>query len=87
MVMYDKSKSKIQIVCDIAKELPTGHGRKLCVSDIRQSQEWRCGNRAEFGEHPLLYHSPESGPRYARRRRECRGTLSGILPSGEFVSA
>ena len=64
-----------------------GHGRKLCVSEIRQSQEWRSGNRAESGEHPLLYHSPGRGARYARHRRECRGTLPGILLPGGFVRA
>ena len=30
--------------------------------------------------------SPGSEPRYARRRRECRGTRLGILTPGEFVS-
>ena len=30
-------------------------------------------------------HVPGSGPQYARRRRECRGTLPGILSPGEFV--
>ena len=61
------------------------HGRKFCVGDNRQSQEWRCGNSAESGELPLHDQTPGSGPRYARRRRECRGTLPGILPRGEFV--
>ena len=26
-----------------------GFGVEFCVSDIRQSQEWRCRNRAEYG--------------------------------------
>ena len=36
-----------------------GHGRKFCVSDIRQSQEWRCGNRAKIGLNPLRTITPE----------------------------
>ena len=35
------------------------HGRKFCVSDIRQSQEWRCGNRAKIGLNPLRTTTPE----------------------------
>ena len=62
-----------------------GHGRKFCVGDIRQSQGWCCGNRAESGELSHGDHSFGSGPRYARRRRECRDTLPGILSPGEFA--
>ena len=57
----------------------------LCKRNSRKSRMalWK---RAKSGEHSLDDHSPGSGPRYARRRRECRGTLPGILLPGEMVS-
>ncbi len=52
---------------------PHGHGVKFCVSEIRQSQVWRRGNRAECGAGSLVHHSSRCPGRYARRlRRECR---------------
>ena len=35
-------------------------GVEFCVSDIRQSQEWRCRNRAEKGLNALLTSAPEA---------------------------
>ena len=35
------------------------HGVKFCVSDIRQSQGWRCENRAESGLEPLSTTGPD----------------------------
>ncbi len=62
------------------------HGRKFCVSDIRQSQEWRCGNRAESGEHPLPHPAPGRVPQYARRGLECCGVLAGKLRTGDQLA-
>ena len=59
-----------------------GHGRKFCVSEKRQRQEWRCGNRAESGELPLATIVPgvghgmrAAGVNAGARSREsyCRG--------------
>ncbi len=44
----------------IKTQRQTGPGVEFCVSDIRQSQEWRCGNRAECGLKPLLTSAPEA---------------------------
>ena len=35
-----------------------GHGRESCVSVFRQSQGWRCGNRANLGLKPFLTTCP-----------------------------
>ena len=35
-------------------------GVEFCVSGIRQSQEWRCRNRAESGLNALLTSAPEA---------------------------
>ena len=35
-------------------------GVEYCVSDIRQSQEWHCRNRAEKGLNALLTSAPEA---------------------------
>jgi uncharacterized protein YlxW (UPF0749 family) len=38
----------IECLAPATKEM-SGLGVEFCVSDIRQSQEWRCRNRAESG--------------------------------------
>ena len=45
----------------ICKNRQKRHGRKFCVSENRQSQKWRCGNRAESGELPLATIVPGVG--------------------------
>ena len=44
----------------VAGFLKPGLGVEFCVSDIRQSQEWRCRNRAEKGLNALLTSAPEA---------------------------
>ena len=59
------------------------HGRKFCVSVIRQNQEYHVINVHDGGLIPLVNVLP-AGWRYARRvRRECRHNLSGMLFQGD----
>ena len=59
------------------------HGVKFCVSEIRQSQGWRCENRANWGAEALPDQRFRRTGRYARRRRrECRPGCRDILREG-----
>jgi hypothetical protein len=48
----------VRVIHSINK-ISRGLGVEFCVSDIRQSQEWRCGNRAKIGLNPLRTITPE----------------------------
>ena len=82
---YDKRYTDY-ICVDEMGTLISRHGRKFCVSDIRQSQEWRCKNRAEFGLYPLITGVPgtQGG---MRAQRECRPALTGKLPQRDQPAA
>ena len=81
----------VLIMEDAAESLGAKYKLRDKRGEIRSLGDYNAisfrGSRAESGEQPLRDHSPGSGARYARRRRECRGPLPGILAPGEFVSA
>lgn len=72
-----ENQSNIRHICDLRP------GRKFCVSDIRQSQEYHVINVHIWGLFPLVTAFPGGWGGMRAEGRECRHGLPGTLFQGD----